>query len=181
MKKRMGFCIFLLILIMVLVTACGNVSSENPPDITVTAGDQSIHYQIGMNQWNGAVYDREESFTYIAKTVEGDFQYIPLNETITIKFSKDMPDQYALYDYVLDKDGSVKYKNGFGAELKEEIDIRFSDKKASFTLLSNPAAMLSSNSEDYLPGETIRGFKLRCKWSNGNDCEYAFIISSDAM
>ena len=41
------------------------------------------------------------------------------------------------------------------------------------------AAMLSSNSKDYEPENTIRGFKLICSWGD-NECEYGFIITSDA-
>jgi hypothetical protein len=65
--------------------------------------------------------------------------------------------------------------------LREDITtpITFSNRKGTFELDMHPAVFLSSNSEDYLPGKTMRGFKLTCSWGD-NQCEYGFIIRTDA-
>jgi hypothetical protein len=36
------------------------------------------------------------------------------------------------------------------------------------------------NSDDYKDGNTYRGFRLRCKWNDGSDCEYGFAVRTDA-
>jgi hypothetical protein len=50
---------------------------------------------------------------------------------------------------------------------------------ASFAIKPNIATSLSSYSGDYLPGNTIKGYRLVVKWGE-NECEYAFIIRGDA-
>ena len=51
---------------------------------------------------------------------------------------------------------------------------------SSFKLERHWAALLSSSSEDYKNGNTLRGFRLLCTWGE-NQCEYAFVIRTDAL
>jgi len=78
-------------------------------------------------------------------------------------------------DSVLNESGVIKYTT------REDITIpfTFSNRKGAFMLEMNPAVFLSSNSEDYLPGKTMRGFRLTCSWGE-NQCEYGFITRTDA-
>ena len=104
-----------------------------------------------------------------------DIPYIELGTTIEIEIKGIVPDRVELIDSVLNEDGDNKYT------LREDITtpITFSNRKGTFELDMHPAVFLSSNSEDYLPGKTMRGFKLNCSWGD-NQCEYGFIVRTDA-
>lgn len=149
---------------------------NNPPEILITAGHKEIPYVIGLNEWNGAKYDREATFqTIMKKDSSIEIPYIPLDETIQIEFKGIVPDELQLRDYILKKDGTPKYTE----KEVNEIPVKLVDGKMAFKLQEHMAAMLSSNTKDYEPGNTIRGFTLTCKWGD-NECEYGFIIKTDA-
>lgn len=147
-----------------------------PPEIKITSGETEIDYAVGKNMWNGAVYNRTGTFQMASygKSLS-DYPYIELGEEITIEFDGPVPEAYTLNDYILDSDGGVKYSN----EVTRELPIEFTDSTGTFVLDFNPASALSSNSEDYGPGSSVRGFLLICAWGD-NECEYGFIIRSDA-
>jgi hypothetical protein len=157
-------------------TEVNKVTLTNPPEILITAGDKEIPYVAGLNQWNGAIYDREDTFQTILKKDSGiEVSYIQLGESIQIEFKGNPPDKLKLRDYILKEDGIPKYT---GKEVNQ-IPVKLVGEKINFKLEVHMAAMLSSNSKDYEPGNTIRGFKLTCSWGE-NECEYGFIIQTDA-
>lgn len=168
----------LLLLITLILTACSSkLSQTEAPEISIKVGNKEVGYAVGLNKWNGAVYDREDTFYTIMK--EGsdiEVPYAHLGETIEIVFKGAAPDKYELRDYILREDGFVKYTE------KEvvKIPIELVNGKASFELDMNWAALLSSNSKDYEPGGVLRGFRLICSWGE-NECEYGFVIRTDAM
>jgi hypothetical protein len=156
-------------------TEVNKVTLTNPPEI-FTAGDKEIPYVAGLNQWNSAIYDREDTFQTILKKDSGiEVPYIQLGETIQIEFKGNPPDKLQLRDYIQKEDGIPKYT---GKEVNQ-IPVKLVGEKINFKLEVHMAAMLSSNSKDYEPGNTIRGFKLTCSWGE-NECEYGFIIKTDA-
>lgn len=147
-----------------------------PPEIIIMADDTQIGYVVGLNKWNRAVYDRENTFETIMKEESKiEIPYIKSGTIIEIKVKGRVPDTVELRDSVLNESGVIKYTT------REDITIpfTFSNRKGAFMLEMNPAVFLSSNSEDYLPGKTIRGFRLTCSWGD-NQCEYGFIIRTDA-
>jgi len=146
-----------------------------PPKIKVTAGDIEISYVVTPLQWNGSVYEYVNNFMlHMEKTALIELPYINLGETISIEFDGKAPDSAVLTDHILNADGAEKYNI-----TPETVDIKWNKDKCSFVLDRNWATSLSSNSADYEPGATIRGFRLICKWGE-NKCEYTFIIRSDA-
>lgn len=101
--------------------------------------------------------------------------YVELGKTIELRFEEKFPDAYELKDYILEDNGNPKYTE----QTIQSITMKKHDNgKGSFTLEGNWAVNLSSDSKDYEPRATIRGFHLTCSW-DGNMCEYAFIIRTD--
>jgi len=159
-----------------ITTPVNNVTLTNQPEILITSGDKEIPYVAGLNQWNGSIYDREDTFQTIMKKESGiKVPYIQLGETIQIEFKGVAPDKLKLKDYILKENGIPKYTE----KEENEIPAKLVNGKLTFKLGVHMAAMLSSNSKDYEPGNTIRGFRLICNWDN-NECEYGFVIRTDA-
>lgn len=126
--------------------------------------------------WNRHVYDRESTFdTIMNENSNIEIPYIELGTKIKIEIKGRVPDRIELTDSVLRENGTVKYS------YREDqiIPFTFSNRKGTYDLDIHPAVFLSSNSEDYLPGKTMRGFRLTCSWGE-NKCEYGFIIRTDA-
>ena len=145
------------------------------PEITVSSNNINIPHTVGLNEWNGAKYDREDTFKVLMKG-SPTLSYIKLGNKIQIKFiDSSVPDKVKMLDYILNEDGTAKYTE----KAIKTIPIKFENKKAEIILEQNLASMLSSNSADYEKGASIRGFRLVCSWGN-NECEYAFVIKSDA-
>lgn len=169
---------FLLLLLIVLTfTACSsNIAQTEPPEILIKVGNKEMGYVVGLNQWDGAIYDREDTFHTIMK--EGsdiEVPYARLGESIEIEFKGATPDKYELRDHILRENGSIKYTE------KEvvKIPIELVNGKASFELDVHWSAFLSSSSKDYELGGVLRGFRLICSWGE-NECEYGFVIRTDA-
>ena len=173
--------IVLVLIVITFLVGCNSrsietVSQKEIPKITIQSGDTSIDYSAGLNYWNKAVYDRLDNFTIIIEKGYESLPYIELGNEITISFNDHtIPDEYALYDYVLSVDGSPKYTN---KEVRE-IPLTIENGTGSLILGVHFAALLSSHSDDYKSGASIRGFKLICRWGE-DECEYGFIVRSDA-
>ncbi len=175
MKKLIVY--ILSIVIVLTLTTCGNtIKMSEPPPILITAGSTKIEYVVGLNLWNGAIYDRLDTFYLIMKE-DSDIEvpYINLGEIIQIESMGKVPDTIELKDYILNEKGEIKYT----AKEVIEMPIQFTDGKGNYKLNPHEAALLSSNSKDYEPGKTIRGFKLTCSWGDKYQCEYAFIVRTD--
>jgi len=105
-----------------------------------------------------------------------DLPYIKNGETVTIVFDSSIPDSVALTEHLLRENGDGKYNI---AGMEYEVMLQASDSRASFTIEPNWATALSSDSGDYAPGGTIKGYRLVCSWGD-NECEYGFIVRGDA-
>lgn len=170
--------IYFIIIIILIINLAGCKNSDEPPNIRITSGDYTIESVVGLNYWNGGVYDRLDNFKFwIDQYGDSNIKYIKIGEEIKIKFDKPFPDELILKDYILNEDGSKKYKN-----LKvEDLGFELVDGDVSFILEANDSAIFSSNSKDYEDGAVIRGFEIILTYDNGNECEYGFIIKTDAM
>ena len=148
------------------------------PAISVTAEEITIPSTYGLNQWDGSVYDREDTFLSLMSPVQDikDLPNIRLHQTIRIELDGAAPDSYTLTDQILTKEGKLRYGNA----ATQDVPITFSGSHCEFELLPNYAASLSSNVKDYEPGATIRGFRLTCSWGD-NECEYAFVLRTNAF
>ncbi|MDR3072694.1 MAG: hypothetical protein LBU41_04300 [Clostridiales Family XIII bacterium] len=172
-KRAIATFFSVVLLFCFVLSAC---VQDSPPEMVVKSGSMDIPTSVGLNKWNGGVVDREDNFKVLMKEkTRTDLPYIKVGEIISIELDGTAPDSVILTDSVLNENGGNKY----GDVTTEDIQITFKNRKAEFELKTNMASLLSSNSEDYLPGNLIRGFKMTCKWAE-NECEYAFIIRSDA-
>lgn len=171
MKRTSLWCLLLLC----CLAFSGCTRPPAPPDIQVTCGSAILPYQMGLNQWDGAVYDREDNFHALVQAGT-PFSYCKLGETVRISFPEGaVPDRVVLTDSLLKEDGSLKYE-----KTDQEIPLEFSGGAAEFTLTAHFAVSLSSSTEDTAPGAVARrGFRLTCSWGD-NACEYAFVLCAPA-
>lgn len=121
----------------------------------------------------GAEVEAEDIFKDIARS--GNAPYIALNETIEINIDSDLPDTVTLTDYILTRDGRIRYTERHA----QDVLVRVRDNKLTFTLSQNPAASLSTFGYDYFPGNSFRGFLLVCT-TNNVEQRYVFVIRTDA-
>lgn len=171
----------LALLMIILMIACMSTeslqeppkSSEEPPKLTITIDDKQLDYVVAKNQWDGAEYDREDTFQAILKK-EIEIPYIELGSKATISFINNPPREFSISDIIIDENGRQRYTS------KEimNIPIKLKDGKGSFKIKKHMASGLSSY---YVEGKTdIRGFRLTAAWGE-NECEYAFIIRTDSF
>ncbi|MDR0434776.1 MAG: DUF4362 domain-containing protein [Gracilibacteraceae bacterium] len=155
---------------------------ENPPAISVSANGKPLEWIVGINVWNGAIVDREENFMAFmeGKTID-DLPLVSVGETVTVDFGGYPPSAVILSESILNESGAPKWRTD---ELPKNYNIGMAGDIGKFTIEPNYATALSSNGADYAPGRTIKGYKLVCQWlkpdSGVNECEYAFVIRSDA-
>ena len=175
MKTRFLGLTLILVYILYAFTGCNNSVTE-PPEIKIIAGNSEMAYVVEKITWNGEKIEEEDRFISLMQNqTVTDLAYIKLNETMQFEFDGKAPDSLSLTDQILNQDGSVKYTE------KETRTVSLQEKNGGWecTLGVNPAVHLSSNSADYEAGATIRGFRLLCVWGK-NECEYVFILRSDA-
>ena len=176
------FLTYLIFITAFTFTGCSfkDSFSQEPPEIIITVDNQTIDYVVGKNKWNGGVYDREDTLKSIMK-VDSKIvvPYIKLDKMLNIEFKQNPPKTIEIFDYLLNENGETKYDD----KTKIQIPVKLKDGKCSFEFTKNMVAGLSSNSEDYKAGKTLRGFKVTCRWGNNdraNECEYGFIIRTDS-
>jgi hypothetical protein len=180
MRKILLIC--LLVIMVSYLVGCQDMKNtpQEPSEIMITIDNQTIDYVVGKNKWDGAVFDREDTFkTILKKDSKKVVPYIKLGKTLNIEFKENPPDTIEIFDYLLHEDGNKKYTS------KEivQIPVKLKDGKCSFDFKENPAVFLSSKYDEYEAGRTLRGFKVICRWGKNegaNECEYGFIIRTDA-
>ncbi|MCL2672263.1 MAG: M56 family metallopeptidase [Clostridiales bacterium] len=184
-KKHARWVIALAVVALVALTlgfACDRLEPKRemptePPNIQVQWGDMNLAVYRALNQWNGSIYDRMDTFQVILReTAVSDLPYIPNGDVIRIIFDGILPDSAELAEYILRENGDMKYNLSGEIYALPGFD---RNGATSFRILANWATALSSNSGDYAPGAIIKGYRLICRWGE-NECEYAFIIRGDA-
>lgn len=163
----------LIILLLLILTGCNKKIDEAststlPSELRITAGDIIIKNEMLEPEENENVFRR------IIQDGEV-IPYLELGSKINIEFENNIPDTVKLYDYILKRNGNMKYDS----RTIDELELLISDEEVAFELSTNFAAMLSSNMDDYKPGATIRGFRVVCTWGE-EQREYGFIVRSDA-
>lgn len=173
--------VFTSLVLGVLVTgiACFYFLKQNnhktPPEITVKINNQMIGTELGLNQWDGMAYDREDTFKTLMKK-SSDIPYFHLGDMISIQFKKNEPDEITVMESILTAGGDYKYSD----RTEKKVVLNQEDKIYSFQLEPNTASYLSSDLSDYDQGKSIRGFRIVCSWG-ANECEYGFILRTDPM
>jgi hypothetical protein len=158
--------------VIFFLTAC-SLDSVGEQKIKITAGEKEIQVIAYEEKNNQALIDFEQIHKNVKNDIGWeDLPYIPLNETILMEVSNLNVKELVIEDYILSKNGEFKYSE----EVAESYIIPFNDGKASFDLKTNVAALLSSNSGDYLPGNSLRCFIV---YSNSTPL-FTFLLRTDA-
>ena len=166
---------FVLLIAALMIVYTSRKSPQEPPKLTITIGDKELEYVIAKNKWDGAIYDREDTFKSILKKDPGvEIQYIEIGKTAVIGFKNYPPSQFTISDILIDKNGNQIYSS----KVIISIPVELKDGKCSFEIKKNWASALSST---YVENKIdIRGFRMIASWGE-NECEYAFIIKTDSF
>ena len=169
---------FLLIAAVLLLLACkgqvGQVKQE--PQLQVAAGEQDLKVIYYGDRHNES---RKEVNKRLKQAMEGilaeEISYVPIGEEIVIKAENFETEEFSITDYILKENGEIRYDE----KVAQTSVIPVNDGAVSFPLPSHFAAFLSSDSEDYKPGKTIRGFVVRAEIDDA-PFAFAFILRTDA-
>lgn len=173
MKKIKVAIIFIILIILLFIVCTSGKSPNEPPKITITIGDREMKYIVAKNQWDGAIYDREDAFKAILKKdSDTDTPHIEIGKNAMISFNNHPPTKLVVLDILIDKNGNRMYSN---MEITN-IPVELKKGKYSFEIKKHPASFLSSEYEKNKID--IRGFRIIASWRE-NECEYAFIIRTD--
>jgi hypothetical protein len=177
-QMRIWNSLLLSLVILFSLSACQEESkpeAEGPIDeITVTAGAQALQPLVQSRTAEAVDYNDTGLFQAITQDA-ASLPYVKLGEDVEIRFQGKAPDSYELTDSVLKQDGTEKYWK----PSPDIISLSHKNNTASFQLKENTMAFMSSQSKDYEPGATIRGFRLVCRWEDQIQ-EYAFVLRTDA-
>lgn len=169
--KRLNYIFILIVVISTLISGCSSSEVPNePPEISITIGDNDIEYIIGKNKWDNAIYDREDTFHTMLKGESViEIPFIEIGETAKIDFMNYTPDDLILYDILINENGEQIYTD----REVTTVPIEMNNGVGSFEIKKHMASYLSST---YVEGKTdIRGFRIIATWGK-NECEYGFII-----
>jgi len=163
-------------------SGCKNSSITDLPIITIQSGDMEIGWVA--DKWNGNKSFNRDGFYEIMRDLEWqdltveDLPYIKNGEEIIIFFNGAEPDSFTVTEFILNQNGSQKY-NVEGMDYDLEFHAGVYRPRHIFAVKHNLVTSLSSNSNDYLPGNTIKGYRIAAVWGV-HEGEYAFIIRGDA-
>ncbi len=175
MKRLLVLLMVLALFVPVWADAQG---MSGPPEVRVLVNDVEIPCVTVLNKWNGATVKRMATFPTLVEQQQGrEVPYCEPGAEVRVKFSAPVPDRAELSDRILNPDGTDKYSAPDQPDVQSLTE--FPDGWISFELEPNPMSMLSSDGADYEPGASLRGFLLKCWWGE-NECEYAFMLRTDA-
>ena len=147
------------------------------PKISISTGGQSLQYVSAENKWNGSMINRKDTFKMIVdKFSTAEIPYIKLDEKVQIDFGKNPPDKVKITDSLINKFGDLALAEKVAVT---SITPHISGSRYIFDIKKTMASRLNSNSDSYQPGNTWHGYRIICSWGY-NECEYAFIIRTDA-
>ncbi len=167
--------IFLSIIAFVIMLANGCApthSVKEPTPITVTIAGQEIQTITEKNKWNGAAIDRADTFQTLVKNKTAQ-PYIEIGSTAEIAFHGTMPDHFTVTDILIDETGNRVYDK----KVDSTVPVTAANQKYTFPITKNWASLLSSQYVDNK--KDLRGYRMTASWG-ANECEYAFIIQTDA-
>lgn len=148
---------------------------DQPPKILIMSNEEIIDWNLGLNQWNGAKYDRQDTLIALMEGKEvKDLAYVKNGEPISIEFLGTPPETLSLSEAIVNEEGREVYTY---REVRS-VDLLARDTNYVFDLTPNPAGHLSSHTSTYKKGGLLRGYRLTCSWGD-NSCEYGFVIRSD--
>lgn len=175
MKKHIrSYTLLFLVLMVMILPACKGQAMEEP-QLKVSAGAQELRVIYYGDLYNET---REEINQRLMQAMEDtsveELPYMPLGEDIIINAENFQTEELSLTDYILKENGEIRYQE----KVAQTSEIPMNDGAAVYTLISHPAAFLSSNSEDYEQGEVIRGIVVRAD-IEGSPFAFAIILRTD--
>ncbi|WP_151733429.1 hypothetical protein [Paenibacillus tengchongensis] len=168
--------------LVIVLSACssqkdeGHLPAAGPSSIAVKAGSTDLTDTVKKNEGTPVGKDQSALFESIMADEDIAVPYLPIGEEVSIDFGELPPEDYVLYDYVLNEDGTIKYSS----LATETVSIQVNNHAGTFQLNENLSSKFSSDSSDYEPGRLLRGFLLIINTGDEQQ-EFAFIIRSDAL
>lgn len=172
MKPTNGLLIFVCCIILSICSAC---SSEEDSNASLIATHNETEVPIASRPTESNATEDTQLFQRILQESDRTIPYVKLGETIRLNFGDQAPQSFELSDYLLGEEGTLKYRKAI-----RNIEMDIHDGIGDLVLDENGFAALSSNSKDYEPGATLRGFRMICNWKDHTQ-EYAFVIRTDAF
>lgn len=171
--KKMVIILFILCLNVFSVVGCS--SKQKAPELTISVKGKEIPYTVEKLEDNEV--DREDTEEQLTKNLieNEEIPYIKIGEIITIQFGKKYPDQIVVKDCLLNKDGTRKYSEN----LTRETQLELKEDTLQYELTPHIATGLSSDRNDYLDGNVVRGVSFVYD-RDGEEYEYTFVIKTDA-
>lgn len=158
---------------LLIVTGCkdpnrtiskGN-GPEAPPLIEVKVGDSDIPYILGKNQWDGAIYDREDNFQAILKETDKEIVEISYGDIANIKFLSDNPEKIIVERIILNEEniGNQEYiEDLYNEDSISKIDVDYKNGETKF-----PIEKTKDNQ--------LLGYSIFASWG-ADEAEYSFVI-----
>lgn len=163
----------IIMLAVLLVNGCTPTHSvKEPTPVTVTIAGQEIPTITEKNKWDGGVIDRADTFQTLMKN-KTDLPYIEIGSTAEIAFNGTVPDHFTVTDILVDETGNRVYDQ----KVDSTVPVTAGNQKYTFPITKNWASLLSSQYVDNK--KDLRGYRMTASWG-ANECEYAFIIQTDA-
>ncbi|REK75975.1 hypothetical protein [Paenibacillus paeoniae] len=174
MKNKMKYA-WLVGLAVLWLAGCTN--SANDAEIRVKSESKTIDFIAEKGGGDGVLSIVDGRLFQEWVSDQEEIPYLKLGAAITIQLNKNISGSYELKDVLLKEDGALKYITQPFIEQSHDTVIDFDKGVGSFILTENAYAYLSSQSKDYEPGATIRGFQL---YLHDKDETIAFVIRTDA-
>ncbi|MFF2887095.1 hypothetical protein [Paenibacillus sp. NPDC057967] len=174
MKKRLAVMLFFGLAVLAL-SSYSNAS--DPANIVIKSGAIAFEGVTEKGAGEEGLVSSDERLFQNWMNSYSKIPYVKLGDKMTIEANRDLSGSYEIRDVLLKKDGTLKYKTQQNIEPSPVTEIQFDQGVGSFVLTENMHAYLSSQSADYEPGATIRGFKLYLK---DTEETLIFVIQTDA-
>lgn len=145
---------------------------QESSELIISVEEKEIPYTVEKNIVDDYEDDGEDTEKQLIENEE--IPYIKIGEIILIQFGKKYPEQIVIRDYLLNKDGTRKYPENLTMETRLSLD----EGSLQYELTPHMAVGLSSNSNDYLDGNVVRGISFAYNM-DGDEYEYTFVIKTD--
>ncbi|RJE91001.1 hypothetical protein D3P07_02700 [Paenibacillus sp. 1011MAR3C5] len=174
MKKRLAVMLFVGLAVL-LLDSYSNASDDYR--IIVKSGIAAFDGIAEKGEGGAELVPSDERLFQTWMNTHSEIPYVKIGDKITITAHRDLSGSYAIRDVLLKKDGSLKYRTQPSIEPSLVTEIQFDQGVGSIVLTEDRYASLSSQSTDYEPGATIRGFKL---YLGDTQETIVFVIRTDA-
>lgn len=154
--------------LVLLLTGC---APKEPPEITITVGETALHWEVGLNQWDGAVYDRIDNCTMILSSGAETVETSP-GTILTVTFPNHAPDTLTVSGQGLTQ---VEEEPAGGTWIHPSDDLWFEYSGEGW-----PETEISGSDGVYsflLPeGEGLTVITVRCSWEE-DQCDYVCMVT----